>query len=82
MWGLMNSMGGLGVFAMTFLVGYVVTRREEAGFSKLECWRPIFDGVAIALTVGAVCWLFVDATRSIVEANPTEDEPGGVKHSG
>lgn len=69
MWGLMNSMGGLGVLTMTFLVGYVVQAREDAGFTKIECWRPVFDGVAIALSLGAVCWLFVDATKSIVEVN-------------
>ena len=75
MWGLMNSMGGLGVFTMTFLVGRVVESRERAGFSPLECWRPVFDGVAIALALGAVCWLFVDATRSIVEAKGANDAP-------
>jgi len=79
MWGLMNSMGGLGVFTMTFLVGYVVENRERAGFSKIESWTPVFDGVAIALTVGAACWLFVDSTRSIVEARRTEEGPGGGK---
>ncbi len=79
MWGLMNSMGGLGVFTMTFLVGYVVTAREAAKFSPRECWRPIFDGVAIALTIGAACWLFVDATQSIVEAKQTDEEPAGGK---
>jgi sugar phosphate permease len=67
MWGLMNSMGGLGVFIMTFLVAYVVQSRETAGLSKIECWRPVFDGVAVALLLGVVCWQFVDATRSIVE---------------
>jgi MFS family permease len=67
MWGLMNSLGGLGVFAMNLLVGWVVDAREQSGLPKLECWRPVFDGVAVALAVGAICWLFVDATRSIVE---------------
>jgi MFS family permease len=66
MFGLMNSMGGLGVMAMNFLVGRVVDGREAAGLSPLECWRPVFDGVAIGLAVGAVCWLMVNATRSIV----------------
>lgn len=79
MWGLMNSMGGLGVFIMTFLVGRVVEQRERANFSPLECWRPVFDGVAIALALGAVCWLFVDATRSIVEARRGEEKAAGGK---
>jgi sugar phosphate permease len=66
MWGLMNSLGGLGVFSMTFLVAHVVQSREAAGFSPIEIWRPVFDGVAVALAFGAACWLFVDATKSIV----------------
>jgi len=74
MWGLMNSLGGLGVFAMTLLVGRIVEAREAAGISKIECWRPVFDGVAMALAVGAACWLFVDATRSIVETRPQSDQ--------
>jgi MFS family permease len=72
MWGLMNSLGGLGVFTMTFLVARVVETREAAGFAKIDCWRPVFDGVAIGLAVGAACWLFVDATRSIVEKRPEQ----------
>jgi hypothetical protein len=75
----MNSMGGLGVFTMTFLVGYVTEAREAAKLSPLLCWRPIFDGVAIALTVGAACWLFVDATRSIVEVGRTNDKQDDFK---
>lgn len=67
LWGLMNSMGGLGVFTMTFLVGRIVESREAEGYSKIDCWQPVFAGVAVALALGATCWLFVDATRSIVE---------------
>jgi sugar phosphate permease len=66
MWGLMNSMGGLGVFIMTDLVARVVQSRESQGLPPVEIWRPVFDGVAIALAFGATCWGFVDATKSIV----------------
>jgi MFS family permease len=69
MYGLMNSMGGFGVLIMNFLVGRVVEGREGRGLSPIECWSPIFDGVAVGLACGAVCWLLVDATRSIVERN-------------
>jgi len=79
MWGLMNSMGGLGVFTMTFLVGRVVDAREKAGLVKIDCWRPVFDGVALALLVGAACWLLVDATKSIVERNPASPGNLGTK---
>jgi len=67
MWGLMNSMGGLGVLASTSLVGRVVTSREEHGLPPLDCWNPVFYGVGLLLIAGAVFWMLVDPTRSIVE---------------
>jgi ACS family glucarate transporter-like MFS transporter len=74
MWGLMNSLGGLGVFTMTILVAHVVEAREAAQLSKIDCWRPVFDGVAVAIMCGAICWLFVDPTRSIVEESHREQQ--------
>src|SRR5262245_2054287 len=73
MFGLMNSMGGVGVLIMNFLVGRVVDARQARGLSPIECWEPIFDGVAIGLACGAVCWLLVDATRSIVSRSRLTD---------
>jgi MFS transporter, ACS family, glucarate transporter len=67
MWGLMNSLAGLGLMAVTVLIGWFVEQCERAGHPRVECWGPVFDGVAVALAVGAVCWLLVDATRSVVE---------------
>ena len=66
MWGLMNSLGGLGLMGSTLLAGWFIDMRERQGYAPLECWNPVFDGVAIGLAVGGLCWLFVDATRSIV----------------
>jgi MFS family permease len=71
MFGLMNSMGGLGVMAMNFFVGYVVESREAAGLAPLECWQPVFDGVSLGLALGAVCWSLVNATRPISLQPPT-----------
>ena len=75
MFGLMNSMGGAGVMIMNPLVGRVVDARQAAGLTPIECWRPVFDGVAVGLACGAVCWLLVDATRSIVERPNNDAEP-------
>ena len=69
MFGLMNGLGGVGILTMNLLVGPVVDARVAAKVPPLEVWRPVFDGVALALACGAVCWLFVDATRSIVATN-------------
>jgi hypothetical protein len=57
---------------MNFFVGRVVDSREAAGLSPVECWSPVFDGVALGLALGAICWLFVDAKSSIVGAQPHE----------
>jgi len=66
MFGLMNGMGGLGVMVLNALVGYLIDAGKAAGTPLVDCWRPVFDGVAVGLLVGAVCWLLVDATRPIV----------------
>jgi sugar phosphate permease len=79
MFGLMNSLGGLGVMVMTFLVGKVVEARQEAKLPPIECWQPVFDGVALALGLGVICWLFVDAKRSIVGRDPpAKPQAGGL----
>jgi sugar phosphate permease len=77
MFGLMNGMGGLGIMVLNALVGRVVEFRKAAGMTQIESWSPVFDGVAVGLLVGALCWLFVDATRSIVERRPAYDSSSG-----
>jgi MFS family permease len=67
MWGLMNSLGGLGAMGATFLVGWFVDHSQKVGRPTLDAWQWVFDGVAMALAAGAVCWLAVDSTRSVVE---------------
>ncbi|MCI0359236.1 MAG: MFS transporter [Planctomycetaceae bacterium] len=66
MFGLMNGMGGLGVMVLNAMVGRLIDAGKAAGTPLVDCWRPVFDGVAIGLVVGAICWLLVDATRPIV----------------
>ncbi len=66
MFGLMNGMGGLGVMVLNIVVGRLIDAGKAAGTPLVDCWRPVFDGVAVGLLVGAICWLLVDATRPIV----------------
>jgi MFS family permease len=66
MWGLMNSMGGLGVIVTTNRIGSFVTAREQLGYSPLDRWNPVFSGVGLFLVTGAIFWLLVDPMRSIV----------------
>jgi MFS transporter, ACS family, glucarate transporter len=74
MFGLMNGLGGLGVMAMNFFVGRIVDARQAAGYALIDCWRPVFDGVAIGLAVGAMCWMLVDVTRVIVPPEVTNPQ--------
>jgi MFS family permease len=71
MFGLMNGMGGLGVMVLNAMVGRLIDAGKAAGTPLVDAWRPVFDGVAVGLLVGAVCWLLVDATRPIFR-QPTE----------
>jgi len=66
MWGLMNSAGGLGNITVMFLVGAYLSSQEKLKTPPLEAWQPVFDGVALGLALGALCWMMVDATKSIV----------------
>lgn len=65
MFGLMNSMGAVGLMATTFLAGRFVDLRESQHYAPLDAWHPVFDAVALGLAAGAFCWLLVDATRAI-----------------
>jgi len=76
MFGLMNGLGGVGILIMNLLVGPIVEARQASGILKIEVWQPVFAGVAIALSAGAICWLGVDATRSIVAGERTAGRPG------
>jgi MFS transporter, ACS family, glucarate transporter len=66
MWGLMNSMASLGLMGLNLLVGRLVDHRQSIGLAAAQAWRPVFDAVAVGLLLGAVAWLLVNATRSIV----------------
>jgi MFS family permease len=67
LWGLMNSLAGLGLMAATVLTGWFVDYRAGLGYGLAERWGPVFAAVALGLAGGAACWLRVDPTRSAVE---------------
>ena len=67
MFGLDEFDGRAGVMIMNPLVGRIVDARQEAGLTPIDCWRPVFDGVAVGLACGAVCWLLSMPLDSIVE---------------
>jgi len=67
MFGLMNSLGGVGAMAAPQATAQCVAYFERQGVAAADCWVPVFYGGAVVLALGAVCWMCVDATRSVVE---------------
>lgn len=67
MFGLLNSMGVPGAFSAQILTGLFVEHRKTQGFTGRGAWDPIYSYYVMILVLGAVLWLFVDATRSAVE---------------
>jgi ACS family glucarate transporter-like MFS transporter len=75
LFGLMNSMGVPGAAASQLFAGSLADRLETLGYQGRARWDPIFYAYAAALLIGACCWLFVDATKSMVK-------PPGPGHEG
>ena len=75
MWGLMNSMAGLGLLTTTILVGMWVQRQTALGVAPVAAWSPIFDWVAIGLILGSLSWLAVDPRKSIVSRGESAPAP-------
>jgi ACS family glucarate transporter-like MFS transporter len=68
MFGLMNSLGGIGAAGAPLAVGWFVGQGERQGLVSADIWPPMFMALAVLLALGAICWLLVDATRSIVKS--------------
>jgi ACS family glucarate transporter-like MFS transporter len=68
LFGLLNSMGVPGAVASQLFFGYFADWMREQGFTGRDQWDPGFYVYAAVLLVGAFGWLFIDATKSVVEA--------------
>jgi hypothetical protein len=74
LFGLMNSMGVPGAMLSQLFFGQLADLLKALGFQGRAQFDPLFYVYSGVLLVGAVGWLFIDASRSIVE--PTADESG------
>jgi MFS transporter, ACS family, glucarate transporter len=70
LFGLMNSLGGLGAIASQLFVGYFADWMMGQGYSGRAQWDPIFYVYAGVLFAGAVGWLFIDASKPIAPLEP------------
>jgi MFS family permease len=68
LFGLMNSLGVPGAVASQVYLGRFVDWRTDHGFSGRAAWDPGLYAYVVVLCFGACGWLFLDATRSAVEA--------------
>jgi len=62
--GLMNMIGGFGAALSPFLLPRVY-ERLHAHYDNLLCWRFIFAGLAVSWLLGAMCWIFIDASKPL-----------------
>lgn len=67
LFGLMNSLGVPGAFAGPLFLGMFTDRMKALGYQGRDQWDPGFYVYSGVLLVGAIGWLFVDASRSVVE---------------
>jgi sugar phosphate permease len=74
LFGLLNSLGVPGAFSSQVFLGAFVDYRAAKGFEGRAQWDPAFYLFSGLLAIGAIAWLFVDSTKSIVG----EREPEGV----
>lgn len=65
LFGLMNSLGGLGALASQRFAGKFAAWMKSQGHTGRAQWDPIFFVYAGVLLVGAMTWLFIDARRSV-----------------
>jgi sugar phosphate permease len=75
LFGLLNSMGGVGGAGSPIFMGWFVDRLAREGLSGRAQWDPPFVVVAAVLLGGACVWLFIDSSQAVTqhtESHPAE----------
>jgi ACS family glucarate transporter-like MFS transporter len=72
LFGLMNSMGGVGAFISPIFLGRFADHMKALGHEGRAQWDPAFYVYALVLFTGALGWLFVDSARAIRDPVPAE----------
>jgi sugar phosphate permease len=70
LFGLVNALGMPGAAASQLLLGFLADWRGSHGFVGRDQWDPSFYLYGLVLLAGALCWLWIDTTRSAVEDKP------------
>jgi hypothetical protein len=71
----MNTVGAVGGMISPLLTPYILS--ATADLPRALSWRIIFTGLAGAWFVGAVAWLFIDASKPLLgePARPSAPPP-------
>jgi sugar phosphate permease len=72
LFGLMNSLGVPGGFGSQLFFGAAADWYGARGFSGREQWDPAFYVYTFVLLLGALGWLFIDTTRSVVDTKQVD----------
>lgn len=75
LFGLMNSLGGLGAIASQQFVGRFADWMHDRGHTGRAQWDPMFSVYAVVLLMAAFGWLFIDSRKS-VDDNSAEPRLG------
>ena len=67
LFGLMNSLGVPGAIAGPLFFGFFADRMKELGYEGRAQWDPGFYVYCGVLLLGAIGWLFIDTSKSVVE---------------
>jgi MFS family permease len=67
LFGLMNSMGVPGASVSVLFLGWLVSFLEGLGHEGRDRWDPAFYVYAAVSFVGAIGWMFIDATKPLVD---------------
>jgi MFS transporter, ACS family, glucarate transporter len=65
LFGLMNSMGGLGAIASQLFVGPYVESMKLKGYVGRDQWDSLFFVYAGVLIAGACGWMMVDSSKTV-----------------
>jgi hypothetical protein len=66
LFGLLNSLGGVGAMSSQLFLGWFADRMAGLGYTGRDQWDPAFSIYGGILLLGACGWLLIDSTRPVV----------------
>jgi MFS transporter, ACS family, glucarate transporter len=73
LFGLMNSLGVPGAVASQIYIGRFADWRMSLGYTGRDAWDPGLFAYVVVPVIGAIGWLFLDATKPVVREAKLSD---------